>query len=1135
MKRILYLMLICLAGIFTSNNAFSQCGCTNCPEVLPDGANQDYFVFVGDDTGQAGNECSTSELSSVTINFDHTYLGDLNISLTGPDGVTITLVGPVGFTGGSGTYNLTFEDGAANGPWVSAGQGSTTDTYEPNTGTIASLGATSGACGLWTINVLDDQAIDTGNFLDFSLEFADGTTAASTTSTFACASTAFVLCAQTCADVSSNDCGTDQTYTDAAAQTAAGGTNPVYSGNPSANAPADPWGGNGSGTGCQQYGTFDSGSGTSTGGLPTDGGEVYSHCTEWTATLPDAFFPTFYGSLGATGGCFGTNTITVSDAATCTSVDGVGGVTVTQPDQVGGFAGQVTGLTIGTTYRVCQTADWGSPVDNAGAPCVPTAGDVLLDFCSNIVEFGTPPTVCNVPDYDGTTICSGDGFTLAAGALCDVASLADQAADNANTVRLYIYFATSSYGPLNIPNTPTQTVQGAGDLNTYNPGLNAIYIDGIGGVYDCTNPPVFAAGALVNENSCDPINAYFIFLDYNPGLDTNGDTFVEADPTCVPDEVVVTIQPTPQPPTVAVSSCEVTLTGCTGDVLTVTGGNGSATAPGNSVTYTIDSDADGTTPEASVSLNINVDNGTADAAATACPTVDYTYDTPAIQVPTLTPDPFGPFCEDDASANVSADLLPGEFATGSVTFDANYDTWSTESSFGIMDATGQIIYWSGTNPTVPLTVSGIPLNTAPATLGTFTLGSTAGVTNQYFVFAGDAFGDGLGDPACGYTGDYTITDSGNGGSVVLVATQVLEGTNCGGNGALTTYEVNGGTSFDDTDPALGVTIATGGATPITLVVDAIQAGSSNYTATTGLTDNNDGTATFDPATAGPGSHTITYNYTDANGCTTTDEVTTTVNGEPTLNGSAVCGGDATVAVTFNTTASDASFAVTSSSGTPTPDPITADGNITITGATYPLTVTLTGATCTVQTTIGDPCVCPSVTTALTETADACDGDTPTLPAYPSGAVIDESNGPDSDQFLWFTDSGLTTAYVSGAVAHSGADNCATETLTVYAAIECVNDGNSLIAAGTFTVTIYPDYDASLVTATNGDCATSTNLTTTCLNYTITPDGGNVGMPGPGMSGNDTYTVTWGTCINEPVLVPYACAAAACNADNGTWN
>ena len=45
----------------------------------------------------------------------------------------------------------------------------------------------------------------------------------------------------------------------------------------------------------------------------------------------------------------------------------------------------------------------------------------------------------------------------------------------------------------------------------------------------------------------------------------------------------------------------------------------------------------------------------------------------------------------------------------------------------------------------------------------------------------------------------------------------------------------------------------------------------------GVTDNGNGTATFDPAIAGPGSHTITYAYSDGSGCTGQSTQTVVVN------------------------------------------------------------------------------------------------------------------------------------------------------------------------------------------------------------------------------------------------------------------
>ncbi|MEM9991179.1 MAG: PKD-like domain-containing protein, partial [Bacteroidota bacterium] len=51
---------------------------------------------------------------------------------------------------------------------------------------------------------------------------------------------------------------------------------------------------------------------------------------------------------------------------------------------------------------------------------------------------------------------------------------------------------------------------------------------------------------------------------------------------------------------------------------------------------------------------------------------------------------------------------------------------------------------------------------------------------------------------------------------------------------------------------------------------------------TATTDNNDGTASFEPATAGVGSHVVTYTFTDTNGCTSMDDATIVVNALPTV-------------------------------------------------------------------------------------------------------------------------------------------------------------------------------------------------------------------------------------------------------------
>lgn len=70
------------------------------------------------------------------------------------------------------------------------------------------------------------------------------------------------------------------------------------------------------------------------------------------------------------------------------------------------------------------------------------------------------------------------------------------------------------------------------------------------------------------------------------------------------------------------------------------------------------------------------------------------------------------------------------------------------------------------------------------------------------------------------------------------------------------------------------------ATAVTLTGNFAPAGSFSGP---GVTDNNDGTASFDPAVAGAGTHQVTYSYTDGNSCTNVDVQTVIVNPLPVVS------------------------------------------------------------------------------------------------------------------------------------------------------------------------------------------------------------------------------------------------------------
>ncbi len=120
---------------------------------------------------------------------------------------------------------------------------------------------------------------------------------------------------------------------------------------------------------------------------------------------------------------------------------------------------------------------------------------------------------------------------------------------------------------------------------------------------------------------------------------------------------------------------------------------------------------------------------------------------------------------------------------------------------------------------------------------------------------------------------------------------------------------NAGLAYCETD---GTAILTG--TPIG------AGGVFTSTATTGFTDNLDGTANFDPSLTGTGSFDVIYTFTDANGCTDSQTQTVVVNALPIVSfsgfnaGLAYCETDGTAILTGTPIGAGGVFTSTATTG-----------------------------------------------------------------------------------------------------------------------------------------------------------------------------------------------------------------------------
>ncbi len=130
----------------------------NIATAIPDSGSVDIPIVVSDNGVVTGVK--------VSVRLDHTYDGDVQISLVSPGGVTVPLVTNRGGSGDnfgtgtndcSGTYTV-FDDGAATA--ISAGTSPFAGSFKPETPLSALAGGVS--AGTWTVHFADTAAVDTG-------------------------------------------------------------------------------------------------------------------------------------------------------------------------------------------------------------------------------------------------------------------------------------------------------------------------------------------------------------------------------------------------------------------------------------------------------------------------------------------------------------------------------------------------------------------------------------------------------------------------------------------------------------------------------------------------------------------------------------------------------------------------------------------------------------------------------------------------------------------------------------------------------------------------------------------------------------------------------------------------------------
>jgi len=167
--------------------------------------------------------------------------------------------------------------------------------------------------------------------------------------------------------------------------------------------------------------------------------------------------------------------------------------------------------------------------------------------------------------------------------------------------------------------------------------------------------------------------------------------------------------------------------------------------------------------------------------------------------------------------------------------------------------------------------------------------------------------------------------------------------------------------------------------------------------------------------------------------------------------------------------------------------------------------------------------CFSVTNPANATASICDGDTPNWAVIMSNVTLDDPSGT-FGTWQWYADAALTELATPAYWQHQG-NSCEPFVATFYAGGICTLAGATApIAGGQVSVTVYPDFDVSLLQATPGDCNTLPTLTTTCPNYILTLNTATMPTLPITASGSATWTVaiSGSTCFLQNYAVPYVC-------------
>src|SRR5207302_4376177 len=110
----------------------------------------------------------TVDPGATTVGIDHTFVGDLTMTLTSPLGTTVTLIAATGSTGHNFCQTVLDDNAALLIQNVQAADAPFTGTFSPDQALAGFVGEDT--AGTWVLGVSDGAASDTGSVRAFSID-----------------------------------------------------------------------------------------------------------------------------------------------------------------------------------------------------------------------------------------------------------------------------------------------------------------------------------------------------------------------------------------------------------------------------------------------------------------------------------------------------------------------------------------------------------------------------------------------------------------------------------------------------------------------------------------------------------------------------------------------------------------------------------------------------------------------------------------------------------------------------------------------------------------------------------------------------------------------------------------------------